>query len=223
MSGLEGASARQHVRMELGEAMRGQLALASLDRLAMAAFILGADGLVHHLNASAKKVLHRERCCTVRNGRFRLNDAALNMAFEEALRRATRERPAGSLLPLLSHTQQVYELTVSPLEADDGQAGVFATPPMQLVLVTIARPRGDAKLIAERVRRLYGLTHAEARVVSALVLGRTVDEIALAHGVRASTVRAQVRSIYNKIGVNRQADLVRLALSGAPLVTSSDQ
>lgn len=159
----------------------------------------------------------------VRNGRFRLNDAALNMAFEEALRRATGEPPYGALLPLLSDTQQVYELTVSPLESDDMRAGVLPSPRIQLALVTIARPRGDAKLIAERVRRLYGLTQAEARVVSALVLGRTVDEIAFAHGVRASTVRAQVRSIYDKIGVNRQADLVRLALSGAPIVTWSDQ
>jgi hypothetical protein len=33
-------------------------------------------------------------------------------------------------------------------------------------------------------------------------------------------VRAQVRSLFDKTGVNRQSDLVRLALTGAPLVSA---
>ena len=61
---------------------------------------------------------------------------------------------------------------------------------------------------------------AEARVVSALTLGETVEQIAVAHGVRVSTVRAQVRSIFEKTGVHRQTDLVRLALSAAPSSSS---
>jgi DNA-binding CsgD family transcriptional regulator len=76
--------------------------------------------------------------------------------------------------------------------------------------------------IVQRVRRLYGLTVAEARVMAALALGGTVDSIAVDHRVSVSTVRSQVRSIFDKTGVNRQSDLVRLALTGAPLVIGPD-
>jgi DNA-binding CsgD family transcriptional regulator len=43
-----------------------------------------------------------------------------------------------------------------------------------------------------------------------------VERIAVVHGVRVSTVRTQLRSIFEKTGVHRQTDLVRLALSTAP-------
>jgi DNA-binding CsgD family transcriptional regulator len=89
--------------------------------------------------------------------------------------------------------------------------------------VVIARPRPDAERIARRVRRLYSLTEAEARVVSALTLGETVEQIAVAHGVRVSTVRTQLRSTFEKTGVHRQTDLVRLALTGAPLFLKPDR
>lgn len=84
-----------------------------------------------------------------------------------------------------------------------------------------ARPRPDTQSLASRVRGLYGLTQAEARVMAALASGETVDRIAMAHGVRTSTVRAQVRSIFEKTGVNRQSALVRLALTGAPLAAAA--
>jgi DNA-binding CsgD family transcriptional regulator len=58
--------------------------------------------------------------------------------------------------------------------------------------------------------------------MAALTLGETVYEIAIEHKVRASTVRAQVRSIFEKTGVNRQSDLVRLALSSMPFVKPDD-
>jgi DNA-binding NarL/FixJ family response regulator len=208
------AAARQ-VRKRLAEASRGQLALAGLDRLAVAAFIVDGGGAVQHCNRWARTVVEVERCCRIAHGRLRLNEPALNSALETSLRRATEPRARSSLLPLYCANKEIFELTVSPLGADYALSGSRRVP---LALVTIARPRGDGRRIMQRVRRLYGLTDAEARVVSALALGSSVDEIAAAHGVQPSTVRAQVRSIFDKMGVNRQTDLVRLALTGAPIV-----
>lgn len=210
----------KQVQMRLAEALPGRLALASLDRLAVAAFILSGGGAVYHLNASARTLLADDGCIRVANSRFRLREpAALNTAFEAALRRATQNPPRSSLLPLPSGDKEVYEVTVSPLPGDEA---ALSACPVRLALVTIARPRPDAKRIVQRVRPLYGLTEAEARVMAALTLGATVDEITQAHGVRTSTVRAQVRSIFEKTGVHRQSDLVRLALTGAPLLSEPE-
>jgi DNA-binding CsgD family transcriptional regulator len=57
------------------------------------------------------------------------------------------------------------------------------------------------------------LTPTEALVATLLTDGETVAEIA--HGLEVSvfTVRAHLRSIFVKTGVNRQAALIRLLLT----------
>lgn len=208
----------KQVQMRLAEELPGRLALASLDRLAVGAFVVDGTGVVHHLNASARTLLAEVDCARVENSRFRFSKPAFNAAFEAALHGATQSPPHSSLLPLSCGRKEICEVTVSALHADHPSACL-----VPLALVVIARPRADGERILQRVRRLYGLTDAEARVMAALTLGETVEEIALAHGVRTSTVRAQVRSIFDKTGVHRQSDLVRIALSGAPLLAGPDR
>ena len=187
--------------------------LASLDRLGVTAFIVNASGTVHQQNNSARNLLAGDEAISVANSHLRFSDPALNATLESALRKATQAARRSSLFPVRAGKNEVYEVNVSPLQpAGDNERA----PVLPLALVVIARPRPDAERIARRVRRLYGLTEAEARVVSALTLGETVEQIAVAHGVRVSTVRAQVRSIFEKTGVHRQTELVRLALSAAP-------
>lgn len=75
---------------------------------------------------------------------------------------------------------------------------------------------------ADLIQGLFDLTPAESRVARALAQGQTVDAVAAAHSVAVHTVRNQLRSIFSKTGVNRQADLVGL-LAGAPVrVPSGD-
>jgi DNA-binding NarL/FixJ family response regulator len=193
-----------------------QNVLASLDRLGVTAFIVNANGTVDHLNDSARNLLVGDGSVHVANSRLRLSDPALNGTLEAAVRKATKPPCRSSLFPVRAGKNEVYEVNVSPLQPAEDAGSALA-------LVVIARPRPDADRIARRVRRLYGLTQAEGRVVAALTLGETVEQIAVAHRVQVSTVRAQVRSIFEKTGVHRQTDLVRLALTAAPLFVKTDR
>ena len=56
----------------------------------------------------------------------------------------------------------------------------------------------------------HGLTPTVMRVAERLGRGETVDEVAFAHGVSRETVRTQVKSVYAKLGVSRQVELLRL-------------
>jgi DNA-binding CsgD family transcriptional regulator len=63
------------------------------------------------------------------------------------------------------------------------------------------------------MRRFNGhdvLTQTEETIIALLAAGLTATEIAHARGVKVSTVRAQIRSIFEKTGVRRQVDLIRL-------------
>jgi len=73
----------------------------------------------------------------------------------------------------------------------------------------IARLRSEA--LRERLIARYRLTATEARVAAWLADGGDIAAYAETHGVSAGTVRIQLKSVYAKTGVSRQAALVKLA------------
>jgi DNA-binding NarL/FixJ family response regulator len=60
---------------------------------------------------------------------------------------------------------------------------------------------------------LFHFTRAESGVASALVNGLSVEQIAERHQVSRETVRSQLKSIFGKLGVSKQQDVVRLLLN----------
>ncbi len=60
---------------------------------------------------------------------------------------------------------------------------------------------------------LYRLTPAEARLADALGAGMTVASAADACGVKKDTARIQLKTVFAKMNVNRQAEMVRLLAS----------
>jgi len=70
------------------------------------------------------------------------------------------------------------------------------------------------------LRDSFGLTPAETRLAARLKDGLTLKEAADELGVSVNTVRNQLRAVFDKMGLNRQSDLVRAltqlgSLSGA--------
>lgn len=59
------------------------------------------------------------------------------------------------------------------------------------------------------VRDSFGLTPAETRLAARLKDGQTLKEAAVELGVSLNTVRNQLRAIFDKMGLNRQSELVR--------------
>lgn len=67
------------------------------------------------------------------------------------------------------------------------------------------------------VMRIFGLSPAEARLLAPLLRGCTPAEMAAELGVKISTVRSQLSSIFAKTGATRQQDLIRLIGSMPPV------
>jgi DNA-binding CsgD family transcriptional regulator len=53
-----------------------------------------------------------------------------------------------------------------------------------------------------------GLTETEAEVAHGLYKALTPQEIARRRGVAVDTVRSQIKSVYSKLGVRRQLELI---------------
>ena len=64
------------------------------------------------------------------------------------------------------------------------------------------------------LRRLYGLTPAEAAVTVLLLEGLRTDQLAERLGITLFTARTHVKRILSKVDARSQAELVRVLLSG---------
>jgi DNA-binding CsgD family transcriptional regulator len=58
------------------------------------------------------------------------------------------------------------------------------------------------------------LTGAEARLAASLAQGFGVVEAARRLGITPNTARTQLKTVFAKLGVDRQAGLVRLLMAG---------
>lgn len=100
------------------------------------------------------------------------------------------------------------EVTFTRMAQDHGSAIFMGGTVAILMAPSGPNPTSAADLIAAR----YGLTVAEQRVLEGIVAGQRPADIAAAASVTMETVRSQLKAIYGKAGVNRQAALVRLAM-----------
>jgi DNA-binding CsgD family transcriptional regulator len=73
-------------------------------------------------------------------------------------------------------------------------------------------------LSGELLQALFDLSPAEARVAGLIAEGQAVDSIADSLAVTPNTVRTQLKAIFTKTGVGRQAELASL-LSASGLRT----
>lgn len=89
---------------------------------------------------------------------------------------------------------------------------IFALASAIIVVTTVEQ----ASLVApEVIQGLFDLTPAEARIARSVASGETIEQVALRAGVSAGTVKQQLKSVFAKTGVTRQAELVGLLAGGA--------
>ena len=184
----------------------GQAALLDiLDRQARACAILSPTGTVLHGNAAALQML--DRLPSVRRNPLRLAGAADQARFLTALATCAEQRPdrpdsrfllatGADRAPLILHL-----LPSNPLLAGPGT-----------VLALISDPMDQGMQRDPGLLQLLGLTPGEARIAAAVGAGLPPREAALSLGLAESTVRSSLKVIFDKLGVRRQADLVRIVM-----------
>jgi DNA-binding CsgD family transcriptional regulator len=90
---------------------------------------------------------------------------------------------------------------------------IFAAAACVLVITAIVHPEIAS---AQVIQGLFDLTAAEARIARGIASGKTVDEMANEAGLAVGTIRQQLKSVFSKTGVSRQAELVGI-LAGSAL------
>jgi DNA-binding CsgD family transcriptional regulator len=183
----------------------------TLDGLDAGLCLVGANGRIIHANLAGRAMLDAgDILCDV-GGRLVACDAQAHQTLREVFAAAEQGDAAlgikGIAVPLIGRDGERYVAHALPLTSGARRrAGIIYTAVAALFVrkAALAMPRSEV------IGKAFKLTPTELRVLLAIVEVGGVPEVATALGVADTTVRTHVNRLFEKTGVKRQADLVKL-------------
>ena len=143
--------------------------------------------------------------------------AALKAHIQSAARTADGQEDAPERLINLRRGPEQSDLMIDIAPLRDASDELQATP--QGALVTFIDPDDAPSVQTARFSRIYDLTAAEAEICTLLLDGLDLDQIAETRNTTPVTAKNQIASIYQKTGVRRRAELIRLIMRCLPPVS----
>jgi DNA-binding CsgD family transcriptional regulator len=185
--------------------------LEMMDRLPYGVLLLGPKREILEASAAARATLASRGGMHADGGRLGFTRSGDERAFAERVNEdPTRARLDDVLL--LSQTgglRQPISLLVLPLPP----AQEAWLRPTARWLVLVFDSEVTPSLAQRSLQRAFGITAAEAALAQRLASGFTVAQAAAALTISRNTARTQLKSIFAKVGVQTQAQLVRRLLN----------
>jgi DNA-binding CsgD family transcriptional regulator/PAS domain-containing protein len=207
----------------------------TLDHLPHCLLLVTVEGRVLFVNRRAALLLQARDGLTLDGHELR----AATVADTDALRAAIRTTAATAAGASLAAAPCVrvgrpsgrrpYAVMIAPVSPpSDGSSS--GERPALLVAITDPdrRPQAAAEVMRtddatgvdqtsvtdqDVIRRLFGLTPGEARLARLIAEGATLREAAMRLGWREQSARTRLKTVLDKTGTHRQAELVRLILN----------
>lgn len=204
-----------HVRRSLeGASLAAMLAEQRLEETGNVVILVDGDGRPIHMNRSAEAWFCEDGPLHIGSaGEVAFAEAGANIFMAAALQ-AIRTRSYSGLRdgrPVQISARDFAMLRVVPLPDSsftvDRMAGpwTFTRPPV--AMLTLAQPAKHGALSK------FGLSPTETKLALALLEGQSLAQHAESRKVSMNTVRTQLKSIFNKMGVSRQSHLTALLAS----------
>ncbi|PHR66522.1 LuxR C-terminal-related transcriptional regulator [Alcanivorax sp.] len=183
---------------------------AIIDVLPDATFVLDSMATILYSNKAARELIARERCLGIRDERFRFAESDVQSAFFRASAQVVRssmgkEAYCSETLFLKREGRSPLIFVIRPIESSDLLAGG--------ALVSAYETDNRPLPRAEHIATYFELTPAEAQVCEQLVSGKDVQTISEQLGRSVSTVRSQIKQVFQKTGCSRQGELISRILA----------
>ena len=183
-----------------------------LDGLSPAIFLVDAGGQVVHGNAASRSLLEKGDLLRTVHGRLTASDAQVDQALHEAIIAiGTSDEEISAkcgAVPLRGHVGERYVAYVLPLTA--GEHSKVGTTSSAIAALFVRKVELEPVPPSEVIGKTYNLTPTELRVLLAIVNVGGVRQVAGNLGVANTTIKTHLGRLFEKTGVSRQADLVRL-------------
>jgi DNA-binding CsgD family transcriptional regulator len=197
-----------------------ELSTSIFDAMPMGIALLNYRGQIIATNKGARAVMDEGETFTVsndglvfeRNGhRVRLVDLIKSLNGDDtetagagivafSIQRMSGKRPV--TITIMKHHHETYDQDIP------------------IATLYIGDPDRSYRFDSAHLCRLYGLSRAEGRVAALIASGYRLEEISDALGIAYETVRKHIKQIFSKTGTSRQAELVRVIITGPSIIPS---
>lgn len=189
-----------HIQARDRDAVIAGLGAEVLGALNIGIVTVGTGGYAHRMSDLAQAMIEESGCVRFGVlGNIKFSDrAAQDLLYAMLDKPWTCPR---------SITFRVNGMRVTLILLQRDQLSTFFIGPTVVVTIEHLRP---AQLDFEALRQEFQLTSAELKAIGALHGGQTISEAATRAGVSRETIRAHIKSAFQKTRTNRQVDLLRL-------------
>ena len=190
--------------------------------------IVDERGEVQFFNKQSDNVLSEENGLYIHDNMLCATKPHINKKLKALIKGASTgsassdmgESSSGSMALPRGGNQQPISLVVLPMHRKlrrvVGQANHVA-------IVFVCAPEHAGELPRSVLTTLYGLTHAEERLLQLILDGYRLCDASDELGITQNTARTHMKHIYAKTGAERQVDLVRLFLNWNTLINQPNQ
>jgi DNA-binding CsgD family transcriptional regulator len=184
----------------------------AVEQLAVGAILLDEHGHFLKANLLANQILEEKDGLQIRQGQLELFDARLSrelkILIQRVLDNGRNNEPAvvQALRVQRRSGRPDLGLLVRLVPQYAWAEGQHA--PAVVVFISDPAQRGEAS--EQTLIQLFGLTRAEAALATQLSHGLALQDAASALHISTHTARTQLKAIFAKTGVTRQAELIRL-------------
>jgi len=196
----------------------------ALDLLNIGLVVTTASGMLLLANRAATRLLERRDGLELSPEGVLRAMKGCGPGLSELIRLASRSRLSGApggkeavVAVSRPSKRRAWTLLVRPVihPPTSNEASAPAT------LVFIMDPELPVEAAETELRQLYGLTSTEARLANLLMEGKTLNQCCDQLGFRRSTGRTHLQHLFEKVGVQRQSELVALLLRSIGVVRTA--
>jgi DNA-binding CsgD family transcriptional regulator len=194
-------------------AIQASDAAEAVDGMRHAVFVVGPGATIVHLNSAAEKMIASRNGPNVRAGSLCVAPSAAHAELKRSVGTALGLSSANAKVGNSFLCQRIsggrpYVVHVTPFTTRDNGS--------PRALVVVVDPNDDPAPSADLLRRLFGLTTAEADVAQLVAGGHGLKPIADELALSIATVKTHLQRVFAKTDTHRQAELVRLLLALRP-------
>jgi DNA-binding CsgD family transcriptional regulator len=203
--------------------IEAQLYRSALDCLKTPVLLVNEHCRVYYANERAQQLLSTEVSVRVKMGELLANNPLMTRSLHDAVKRSLGSDlnlgGRGIAIPVSEPGRAPVVAYVLPLTGDERGALRSAFRPATAAIF-LSTALSTPPELRDSLATLYDLTPSEARVAVQIFEGLSLAEAAAQQGVSDNTIKTHLSRAFNKMGVGRQAELVKLVAAVSSPMTS---
>lgn len=185
------------------ENQESQLEKALLEKITTPAFLVDPSLKLVSQNSLGAIMLSCNQDISVKQGKLSFENFSVQRQFQIYVSDSQQQKSTvRTVIPFLCKEK-----------LEPSSVMISALPDLQgMYLLIIATTSHLLDLDLATVKKVFGLTKAEARLANNLLAGLTIAEVSQSQHISLNTLRTQLKSVFAKTNTKRQIELVRKLL-----------